>query len=127
MVKGQKKLAQWFIAHERHLVAFFVGILFICGSFLYGIYHGLAMSQPPMTIIRSSADAALPAQNCTTEGSQEPQIQPSDCQFVGSAKGTKYYPPTCSYAKNIAKENLRCFVSAENAEQQGYTPSTSCK
>lgn len=121
-------MLQWLVTHEKRLIAVFVCILAICGSFLFGVYHGRAMIYAPLTIVRASGNG-MPekTQQELASDQTEKELSPSDCKFVGSSKGAKYYPPTCSYAKKISKENLRCFVSAQDAEEQGYTLSTSCK
>ncbi len=118
----------WLIAHEKHLFASFVALCAVAGSFLFGFYSGAAEREDPLiTIVRPAQPVAQP--NEVGESSAQapsPTLTARDCLFVGSAKGTKYYPPTCSYAKNIAKENLRCFTSAEQAQKEGYTRSQSC-
>ncbi len=48
------------------------------------------------------------------------------CMYVGSKRSTKYYPPTCRFAKRIAPENLRCFTSDEDARAKGYVRSRAC-
>lgn len=53
-------------------------------------------------------------------------VLPADCLYVGSRNSTKYYPPDCQFAKRIAPENLRCFVSDEDAQAKGYARSTGC-
>ena len=124
-MKHYAKITKWLLVHEKHLLVAFVMTIAIFGSFLFGIYNGRASSQPPMTIIRAHENTTATPQQCTDTSAET--ILPADCQFVGSAKGTKYYPPNCTYAQKIAKENLRCFTSAEDAEKQGYTRSSSCQ
>lgn len=47
--------------------------------------------------------------------------------FFASKKGKKYYSIGCSAGKTIKIENRIYFSSAEIAEQNGYTLSTSCR
>ncbi len=39
--------------------------------------------------------------------------------YAGSKNSDKYYDCSCGYAKNILPENLVCFVSDEEAENEG--------
>ncbi len=98
------------------------------GQFSFGFYSGAAHRDTPSTTIVRAAQPVvqhLPEKGESAQNATTP-LTARDCMFVGSAKGTKYYPPTCAYAKNIARENLRCFTSAEQAQQEGYTRSKSC-
>ncbi len=118
----------WVVAHEKHLIAGCVTLLAVMGSFLFGFYSGAAHRDTPSTTIVRAAQPVvqhLPEKGESAQNATTP-LTARDCMFVGSAKGTKYYPPTCAYAKNIARENLRCFTSAEQAQQEGYTRSKSC-
>lgn len=47
--------------------------------------------------------------------------------YFASKKGKKYYSVGCSAGKTIKIENRIYFSSAEIAEQNGYTLSTSCR
>ncbi|PJC44627.1 hypothetical protein CO038_02855 [Candidatus Pacearchaeota archaeon CG_4_9_14_0_2_um_filter_39_13] len=40
--------------------------------------------------------------------------------YVGSINSDIYYPCGCRYAKTINPENVICFSSEEDAEDQGY-------
>jgi len=42
-----------------------------------------------------------------------------DCLYVGSKDSDKYHTPECKFAKKIKPENLVCFYSLEEAEQEG--------
>ena len=46
--------------------------------------------------------------------------------FFASNRGTKYYTISCSAGKTIKQENRVWFATREEAEQAGYTPSSSC-
>lgn len=48
---------------------------------------------------------------------------PSDTEFVGSLNSDKYYPCDCRYASSILSENVICFFSTEDAENQNYVRS----
>jgi hypothetical protein len=46
--------------------------------------------------------------------------------FFASSKGKKYYTISCSAGKTIKQENRIYFTTGEEAEQAGYTLSSSC-
>jgi hypothetical protein len=46
--------------------------------------------------------------------------------FFASSRGTKYYTISCSAGKTIKQENRVWFATSEEAEQAGYTLSSSC-
>ena len=116
----------WIVARERYIVTGVVAVAAIAASFFFGFYSGASQREgPPVTVVRA---AALPVVQHDGEGKSTPAatLTARDCVFVGSAKVTKYYPPTCAYAKNIEKKNLRCFRSEKQAQEEGYTRSQSC-
>lgn len=47
-------------------------------------------------------------------------------EYFGSKRGKKYYTLDCSSGKSIKKENRIYFSTTNEAEQVGYTISTSC-
>jgi hypothetical protein len=47
--------------------------------------------------------------------------------FFASSRGSKYYPANCEAGKSIKMENRVYFTSADEAEQAGYTKSSSCR
>lgn len=46
--------------------------------------------------------------------------------YLASSRGKKYYPVDCPSAANIKASNRVYFKTASEAEQKGYTLSTSC-
>ena len=92
------------------------------------------------TIITSSTviDATIESTSTTTSSSSSSStIQPGDpeCEelgcpegtnFVGSVNSDMYHYCSCSHAKRINSENLVCFSTKEEAEEQGYIQS-SCR
>lgn len=44
-----------------------------------------------------------------------------DTVYVGSINSDKYYVCDCHYAKRIKPENIICFSTDEEAQNQGYT------
>ena len=64
------------------------------------------------------------------KGQNEPQNDQKGGQnqgnYFASKKGHKYYTSDCSAGKNIKQENKIYFSSATEAEQNGYTLSSSC-
>jgi len=49
---------------------------------------------------------------------------PEGTMFVGSKNSDKYHKCSCSYASKIKKENIVCFSSVQEAENQGYKQSS---
>jgi len=90
------------------------------------------------TVITSSTiiDATIKSTSTTTSSSSSTStIQPGDpeCEelgcpectnFVGSVNSDKYHYCSCSYAKVINPENLVCFSTKEEAEEQDYVQSS---
>ena len=115
----------WMGGHEKQLlcIAGIVVVAFL--SYVFGVLKGSEFSQRPITVMRPLNDpVVIPQKN---ESIALADMKPQDCVYVGSIKGKKYYPPSCSYAKKVAKENLRCFRSDQDAIDKGYVRSTSCK
>ncbi len=50
----------------------------------------------------------------------------SDKNYFASSRGSKYYSLSCSAGKTIKQENRVYFTTGEEAEQAGYTLSSSC-
>ncbi len=122
-IKLKKIIITWFTENER-LLLYIVGVVIIASlSFVFGILKGVGLSQKPITIMRQKNPPVIITKKCKSENIA---LNQKDCVFVGSMKGKKYYPPSCSYAKRISKENLRCFKSEEEATGKGYEKSTSC-
>ncbi len=44
-----------------------------------------------------------------------------DAVYVGSVNSDKYYVCDCHYSKRIKPENVICFSSDQEAQNQGYT------
>ena len=125
MYRMFSRATSWVTQHERQIV--YGGGLIIVSvlCFVFGVLQGRGLSAKPITVMRPlSEPIILP---CVAEDDEDSyELTIGDCKYVGSVKGTKYYPPSCSYAKNIAKENLRCFTSDDDAIKKGYQRSTSC-
>ena len=119
-----RKMRDQFIAKERVILIILGYIVIAVMFFVFGIFKGVEISPQPITIREPHPESVIVQKNCT-EGDGA-MITQDSCIYVGSTKGTKYYPPTCAYAQNIAKENLRCFISDQDALDKGYTKSTSC-
>jgi len=120
-------------------VAFFaVG----CASYMLGVTHESFADYGAMEVYAGSSentllcsaecavldidqdiDSVLPAD--IVQNSQA--LDRSQCLYVGSKNGTKFYPPDCTAVKRIKPENLICFFSQEDAQSQGYGKTKSCK
>jgi hypothetical protein len=131
MKKYFKNLGSFFLRNEKRIVIGGGIIIIVLLSFTFGIMKGRGLSSEPLVInlpenppivINSSETLEVEKEKLTKVKEIE-----NNCVYVGSKKGSKYYPPTCSYVKKVAPENLRCFASDEDAVAKGYSKSTSCK
>ncbi len=121
--KVRKLIIDWFLEYEQPLI-YLVGIIIVASlSFVFGVLKGTRLSQKPVTVMRPQNPPVVITKECEV---QNTVLKQKDCVYVGSVKGKKYYPPSCSYAKKISKENLRCFTSDKDAIEKGYEKSTSC-
>ncbi|MCK4635391.1 MAG: hypothetical protein KAT32_00870 [Candidatus Moranbacteria bacterium] len=122
-----RNLVSFFVKNERRIVVGFGIFLITLISFTFGIMKGKGISQEPLVI---SMPEVPPVIINSSESSAEEKNKIGEvlttCIYVGSKKGSKYYPPTCSYAEKIISENLRCFSSDEDAVNKGYTKTSSC-
>ncbi len=119
-----RRISNQFIAKERIILIFLGYIVIAAMFFLFGVFKGVEISPQPIVIHEPHPDSTVIQKNCQEDA--DLVISQDNCIYVGSIKGAKYYPPSCAYAKNIAKENLRCFISDQDALDKGYTKSTSC-
>ena len=120
--KTYTKTINWFLKYEKQLLLIigFVIIALLC--FVFGLLKGAQLIQKPILVTKPLGEPVIIKEVCN-----ENLLDATNCIYVGSIKGTKYYPPSCSFAKKISKENLRCFESDKDAQAKGYTRSKSCK
>ncbi len=51
---------------------------------------------------------------------------PENTKFVGSITSNIYHKCNCTFALRIHPENIKCFASASEAEEEGYSPCKFC-
>ena len=137
-----RKTRNFWEEHELRIVTM-AGFLVIAAlSFFLGSLHGQQWQQeplvitcaeaPPQIIIETTngnggavAGATQDSEKTTAENTAKTNSDQS-CMYVGSKNSNKYYPPTCSFAKRVKPENLRCFTSDEDAIKKGYVRSKGC-
>ncbi len=72
----------------------------------------------------------MPAENVSDDQSLSSTIPSSSPdttrQFVASKTGTKYYPPDCGGINRIKIENRVYFATEQEAQDKGYTRTTTC-
>jgi hypothetical protein len=72
----------------------------------------------------------IPAENISDDQSSPEtttiSLPDTTKQFVGSKTGTKYYPPDCSGINRIKIENRVYFTTEQEAQDKGYTRTTTC-
>jgi len=124
MKKKISTIVVWLQNHEKQLLGIIAVSVLVPLSFVFGTLKGAKLSQEPIIVMRPQSAPIVIKENSTQENNI---LKQKDCVYVGSIKGKKYYPPSCSFAKRISKENLRCFASDKDAIDKGYEKSTSCK
>ncbi len=120
--KLRKSLVNWFSENERQILLIIGFVVVAVLSFVFGTLKGAGITQSPIIVEKPINAPVIIKEIC-----ENSVLTQKDCIYVGSVKGAKYYPPDCSYAKKISKENLRCFKSDAEAIEKGYKRSTSCK
>lgn len=135
------KIKEFLVKNEPKIVLFVGFCLISAVSFEFGVLQGQKWQQKPLIIEKPSVDAqgqesakqvnseakgAVKGAASTSQVSKTSTSTTSGCAFVGSKNSTKFYLPTCSYAKRVKPENLVCFKSADEALGQGRTESK-CK
>jgi hypothetical protein len=72
----------------------------------------------------------IPAENVSDDQSPSStttaSLSDTTKQFVASKTGTKYYPPDCSGINRIKIENRVYFATEQEAQDKGYTRTTTC-
>lgn len=128
--------------HELQFVTVIGFIAVATLSFFLGSMHGQKWQQEPLVITRAEGPPTIVLEQSTDSrgevagAAQHNALQvtgevvvnetAAECAYVGSKNSNKYYPPTCSFAKRVKPENLRCFTSDEDALKKGYVRSKGC-
>ncbi len=74
------------------------------------------------------ATTLAPAANQSSLENNQQTISPVNSQaFVASKTGEKYYPAGCSGINRIKPENRVYFSSEQDAQDKGYTRTSTCK
>jgi DNA/RNA endonuclease YhcR with UshA esterase domain len=124
-----RNFIDFFAKNERKIVLFLGLLLAVFLGFTFGVLKGKRFVYEPLVISIPENPPVLINSNNSINKEEKTKISENlaNCVYVGSKKGTKYYPPSCDYAKKIKPENLRCFPSDEDAKIKGYEKTTSCK
>jgi hypothetical protein len=77
--------------------------------------------------VTSGTKAAPSSVKSTASSAPKKTVGHTSGTYVASKNGSKYYLPTCASANRIKEENKIWFISKEEAEAAGYTPSSTCK
>ena len=98
-------------------------------SFSFGLVKGAELKKSPVQISECSSKAIVCAQEKSFSASvfDKSNKKDTECAYVGSVNGKKFYPPTCPNVKRINPKNLTCFISEKDALDRGYTRTKSCK
>ena len=137
------KIKEFFLKYEQKIVLVVAFCLISGISYEFGILQGQKWQQKPLIIEKpinmpaeqvsaqneaskapeSVSASALPAKAGTTDST----ANTTSCAYVGSKSSTKFYLPTCQWAKSIKPENVICFKTAAEAIGQGRTESKCVK
>lgn len=138
------KIKAFWLQYEQKIVLGVGFALVSAVSFGFGLFQGQKMSQKPLIIEKQAetpqedqnlaegenraSEAAGTAASKATQSSRNAPIASGKtaCAYVGSKKSTKFYAPTCAWAKRIKPENLACYQSEQEALTQGKIKSD-CK
>jgi len=123
----RKKGFLWLKRNEKSLIFFFALLLSSTLAFEIGFFAGSGGGKSETLVVERVREdcptfpLVLPnsgvVQGVNTSSSESKQ---ENCLFVGSVNSDKYHSPTCSYAKRIKPENIRCFSSVQEAVLAGY-------
>jgi len=138
--KSTQKIKEFFLKNEQKMVLVIAFCLISAVSYEFGVLQGQKWQQKPLIIEKpANISEEQKSPNLTNYGaSGTPQVSASNsnnsapaniagCAYVGSKSSTKFYLPTCQWAKSIKPENVVCFKSAEEATGQGRTESKCTK
>lgn len=122
-----EKIKGFWDKEGRDILLIAIVVLTGVGGYCIGIYSKTTepSASPILVKIEGSAlTAGAPRVlgQSTSEGSLA-----SSSGFVASRNGTKYYPLGCGSVSRINEENKVFFQSEEEAQNAGYTRTTSCK
>lgn len=140
MGERSEKLRQWWGQNEQKIVVGAIFCLISAISYEFGALKGQKLQQKPLVIEKPvSVSCEGQAGNQGDSGASGAQPQGANapakitsgaatgkCAFVGSKNSTKFYVPSCSWAKRIKPENLACYQSEQEALSKGKTKSD-CK
>lgn len=137
------KIKEFLLKYEQKIVLIIAFCLISAISYEFGVLQGQKWQQKPLIIEKpiSTPEDTQNAQNeasvsskSTSDAASQPKavtttstVSIAGCAYVGSKSSTKFYLPTCQWAKSIKPENVVCFKSAEEAIGQGRTESKCTK
>jgi hypothetical protein len=137
------KIKEFFLKKEQKIVLIVAFCLISAISYEFGVLQGQKWQQKPLIIEKpANISEEQKSSNLTNSvASGTTQIVTSQavassigsttnitgCAYVGSKSSTKFYLPTCQWAKSIKPENVVCFKNAEEAIGQGRTESKCTK
>lgn len=140
MIDSFVKSREFFLKHEQKIVLIIAFCLISGISYEFGVLQGQKWQQKPLIIEKpaniseeqkssdlSNFGASGTAQKSSTDSNNTSTGSATKCAYVGSKSSTKFYLPTCQWAKSIKPENVVCFKSAEEAIGQGRTESKCTK
>lgn len=136
MKERMEKIKSFWLSYEQKIVIAVIFCLISAISYEFGLLKGQKLQQKPL-VIEKPANIPCEGQTATQSDSRasgdqlatadaSPKVSQAKCAFVGSKNSTKFYAPSCSWAKRIKPENLACYQSEQEALSKGKTKSD-CK
>ncbi len=113
-----------FIEYRDELVMILIIILSLSSGFGLGRLSKIIDSRPPVSIEFFNSSISETANLLSSTKNKEDVFLEE--YFVASKKGSKYYFPWCSGARNIKSDNLIKFMTREEAESAGYGKAVNC-
>ena len=116
----------------KDILVIIIVILVGLGSFELGRLSkengssGIKIEYPNQNLPQGAEQAA----SVISASNKTPAVQNSNSArktFFASSRGSKYYTISCSAGKTIKQENRVYFATGEEAQQAGYTLSSSCQ
>lgn len=103
------------------------GILLLATGFFAGWYWQNSAVQDLVRVEIVEKSTPSPQETAVVVGEEKTEnesVPEENCPFVGSKNSDKFHIPDSAPAKRIKPENRVCFVSEEEALEEGYEAGT---
>lgn len=134
--KNFEKIKQFWLKYESKIILIIGFILVAFLAFEFGVLRGQNSQKSPLIIEKPAECVNMPdnpqngqkTQNLTAQevSNKIGEETPKNCSFVASKNSDKYHKSTCSWAKRIKPENMVCFESEQEAQNNGKIRASCC-